>query len=89
MIYTRKFLSSFLELPAKDCYSRAVDKLITEVASTVKRRGGPKVWSVTTRQGRSVNTRGYSFVPSPSANLVGVAKKLRLDSRPYSADQSF
>jgi len=89
MIHTRNFLRIFLESTAKDCYSRVVDKLITEVASTVKRRGGPRVWSVTTRQGRSVNTRGYSFVPSPSANLVGVAKKLRLDSRPFSADQSF
>jgi len=40
MTYKRKFLPIFLESLAKDCYSRVVDKLITEVASTVERRGG-------------------------------------------------
>ncbi len=59
------------------CYYLIVEKLITEVFRWGI-RGGTKVSANFRETGAKRHaTQGYSFVPSPSANLVGVAKELQ------------
>ncbi len=48
--------------------------------------GGTKVSRIFAKQGRGVTRRGdNSFVPSPSANLVGVAKEIQQGLSPKRA----